>query len=78
MSLPKAKNYIPINDYPLVHYKQTLAILSKTCAVTGERIPRFTWAWQQVSDYLIRDMIHTEIAWMSDKGYMLLKLRGDA
>lgn len=76
MTFAVAKNYTPLNDYPLTHYKQKRTILKQTCNVTGEEIPGFTLAWREYNDYMIRDDIHTEKFWVSDKGYMILKLRG--
>jgi len=77
--LPLAKDYVAMNhNEPITTYKRWLVAFSKTCEITGERIPALSIAYKKEIDYLIRDEIHTDVTWVSERGYILEKLKGNA
>jgi len=58
-------------------YTQKLSILPKCCGETGERIPWFTTAYFRQTAHDQFGVVHQEDDWISNDGYLFLKLKGN-
>jgi len=64
--------------HPIVIWSKGITLWPVKCKVTGERIGFLTKAHRRWMNYEYQGNIVTDFSWVSNKGYMLLKLKGEA
>ena len=47
------------------------------CVITGEKIPSRAIAYKRKIDYLVAGEVTTIVEWVSEKGYVIEKLKGN-
>lgn len=68
------------SDFPIVTWMKTRVWpwQSPECVITGEKIPARSIAYKRKTEYLVVREVKTDVDWVSEKGYILEKLKGNA
>ena len=68
------------SDFPIVTWVKTRVWpwQNPECVITGEKISARAIAYKRKTDYLVVREVKTDVDWVSEKGYILEKLKGNA